>query len=482
MRGRCLLALAVAAVTFAGGLHFAAPAIAQESSTPQTAPSAGSAASPVTLSSGGEEILKLSRAKIGDDVTIAFIQSGERHYVLTASEIIYLRKEGVSDPVLTAMLNQQSRTPAPQTAPPAAAPAMAAAASAPSAAAPPAATVVEQTSPASTVYVVGASTPTYYSFGDPWPYRYDSLPYYYPYFSLGFAWGWAWGWGGCYNGYWNNYCHNGYYGGYHGGYYNHNGHDGNHYSSPPPGGGQALGARPQNGGQPRDGNAPSQNGGSGRGGQPGRYASSGSSLVGASQPRSDAIRAASPAPAGRPTSYWGGNGNPSTVGRSGQPNALASRGSQPGAPSSQAGGPTRTWVSGANNRIMAGPSVAQGAAQPSHPSSVSRRASVGIATASLTGSWARPGGQLGNRYAGSPASSPQRIAVGSSSSYRAGGNFVSIGRSSTVTSYGGTMNSGGSRGGGSYGGGSAPHMSSGGGFQGGGGFHGGGGGGGGFHR
>ena len=144
------------------------------------APSTAPATSQLPLSSGAEDVLKLSRAKLGDDVTIAFVQNANHRYTLTASEIIYLRKEGVSDRVLAAMISHQTGA--------SATPATAAAADAPISpppyVGPMARPVVEEASPASTVYVT-ASKLAYYN--DPWP-------YYYPYFSLGFSWGW----GGCY--------------------------------------------------------------------------------------------------------------------------------------------------------------------------------------------------------------------------------------------------------------------------------------------
>src|SRR4249920_1561722 len=108
MNIRCFPAAAIAAATFTVCFRLAAPAVAQESSTPQAAPGTAPAGSPVPLSSGSAEILKLSRAKVNDEVTIAFIQNGGRRYALSASEILYLRNEGVSDNVLTTMLNPQS--------------------------------------------------------------------------------------------------------------------------------------------------------------------------------------------------------------------------------------------------------------------------------------------------------------------------------------------------------------------------------------
>jgi 2,3-bisphosphoglycerate-independent phosphoglycerate mutase len=51
----------------------------------------------------------MMRAKVGDDTTIAFIQGSGKSYSLNASEIIYLREQGVSDHVITTMLSQRQR-------------------------------------------------------------------------------------------------------------------------------------------------------------------------------------------------------------------------------------------------------------------------------------------------------------------------------------------------------------------------------------
>jgi len=172
----------------------------------------------VYLSSGAEDVLKLSRAKVHDDVIVAFIQNDSRRFSLSATEILHLRQEGVSDRVLTAMLGQRTADEPPPPPPPA----TTAEASAPEYTTPPETTAVVETVPSSTVYV--ATTPTYYSFYDPWPYW--SSWYVYPAVSFGFYWGW--GWGGCWGypyypsycypypyycnyGYWNNYCGNGNY-------------------------------------------------------------------------------------------------------------------------------------------------------------------------------------------------------------------------------------------------------------------------------
>lgn len=193
-----------AAASCALSSRFAAAADVQETSVQKAAPSATATATvPVQLSPSAEDILKLSRAKVGDDVIVAFIKGGNRHFDLTASEIVHLRNEGVSDHVLAAMVNQESPVvPAPPSPPQPAAPASAASASAAQDAAAP-----NPPSAAATVYVVPTSAPSAYA---PYPYYYG---YSYPAVSVGFAFGTGWGYGhygGCYSG--------GYYGGHsHGG-------------------------------------------------------------------------------------------------------------------------------------------------------------------------------------------------------------------------------------------------------------------------
>src|SRR5438105_156223 len=58
------------------------------------------------LSSGAQEALKLSQSKVGDDAIVSFVHNSGRNYGLTAAEIIYLHEQGVSDRVITAMINQ----------------------------------------------------------------------------------------------------------------------------------------------------------------------------------------------------------------------------------------------------------------------------------------------------------------------------------------------------------------------------------------
>jgi hypothetical protein len=180
-----------------------------------TAPASASETRPVQLSPGVPDILKLGRAHVGDEAILAFISNSGRTYHLGVSEILYLREQGVSDQVVTAMLNsrqnpaatvaQTAPQPALQPAPtgptadwvnssPQPAPQPAPAAPQPAAQFAPtyiqAAPVYAQPSP---VYVYPGPSYEYY---DGWPCYWG-----YPSVSLGFGFG------------------GGHYGGYHGGYH-----------------------------------------------------------------------------------------------------------------------------------------------------------------------------------------------------------------------------------------------------------------------
>jgi hypothetical protein len=103
-----VIALAVAALS----CQIATVLVAQDAAPPPASPGVAAAApaseaQPVQLSSGVSEILKLARARVSDDIITAFIGSSGRTYHLSASEILYLRGQGVSDSVLTAMLSQR---------------------------------------------------------------------------------------------------------------------------------------------------------------------------------------------------------------------------------------------------------------------------------------------------------------------------------------------------------------------------------------
>ena len=196
---------AVMALAVLGGMTLSAPMVlAQDTSaiaaTNTIAPVAAPTA-PVTppLAYGVSQILQLAQAKVSDDTIIAFVKNSGNSYGLSADQIIYLQKQGLSSAVITAMLNQPrtgalASTPAPATPTPATdAPAPAAPASAvpdytqsatSTATVAPTVTYV-QTQPATTYYY-----PYYYSYG--YPYCYPAYGYY-PGVSVSLGWGRGWG-------------------------------------------------------------------------------------------------------------------------------------------------------------------------------------------------------------------------------------------------------------------------------------------------
>src|SRR5579859_7913248 len=70
---------------------------------------ASTAAAPVKLPYGVEDVLKLSRAQVGEDVILNYVQSSGTVYTLSPKEIIYLKEQGVSEKVMNAMLDQRKR-------------------------------------------------------------------------------------------------------------------------------------------------------------------------------------------------------------------------------------------------------------------------------------------------------------------------------------------------------------------------------------
>ncbi len=190
-----------------------ASAVAQSTAataTPAPAAITAPVAAPAPqLSYGVSQILQLTQAKVGDDTIVAYVRNSGNSYGLDANQIIYLRQNGVSDPVITAMLNQ----PKPPTAP-AQAPAAASSYNvpAPTTAAPP----VDYSAVADSSAAVAPSV----TYVQTYPSYYYSQPYYsYPYY-YGYGWypGVTIGWGGYYGGGWRGGWHGGGGGGgWHGG-------------------------------------------------------------------------------------------------------------------------------------------------------------------------------------------------------------------------------------------------------------------------
>ena len=93
--------LATLAVAGLVGSAFSAPA----QNTPAVSTAAASEPVP-QLAYGVPQILQLAQAKISDGTIIAYIKSSGISYGLNASQIIYLRQQGISDAVITAMLGR----------------------------------------------------------------------------------------------------------------------------------------------------------------------------------------------------------------------------------------------------------------------------------------------------------------------------------------------------------------------------------------
>ncbi len=191
---RVLVACSLCAAVFSTGLS----ALAQDSAATTAAP----ATPPATLPYGVEDVLKLSRAQVGDDTIINFVQNSGTVYNLGANDIVYLRKEGVSDRVIKAMLDQKKKfvdaAPAPTTPPQTAAAPPASPAEQPAPATTQPAPVYVQppaTPPASSVYVVPSPDYAYYGYYRPYPYYYYP-GYYGPSISLGFRFGGSYGYHG----------------------------------------------------------------------------------------------------------------------------------------------------------------------------------------------------------------------------------------------------------------------------------------------
>jgi hypothetical protein len=202
------------AVMAAVGLACSASTVrAQDPSAPNPAPQ---------LSYGVPQVIQLAQAKVGDDTIIAYIKNTGNSYGLNADQIIYLRQQGVSDAVITVMLNQPragvfTAPPAMSASQPAASPAY-----------------QEQVSTATVAptvtYVQTVPYSTYYY----QPYYYYPSYAWYPPVSFSFGWGGVWG-GGWHGGGWRG---GGISGGWHGG-----GVSSGWHGSAPSGGGHFGGHR-----------------------------------------------------------------------------------------------------------------------------------------------------------------------------------------------------------------------------------------------
>ena len=89
-----------------------ATAQTSEPTTTSTTTSSATDAAPAKLPYGADDVLRLSRAQVGEDITLNYIHNSGTIYNLGAKDIIYLRNEGVSDKVINTMLDQRKTVPA----------------------------------------------------------------------------------------------------------------------------------------------------------------------------------------------------------------------------------------------------------------------------------------------------------------------------------------------------------------------------------
>jgi hypothetical protein len=81
---------------------------------PPPAPAADT--SVMRLPYGVEDVLKLTHAQVGEDITLNYVRNSGTVYNLSATDIVYLRNQGVSDRVVNAMMDQRKTVPGEQTA------------------------------------------------------------------------------------------------------------------------------------------------------------------------------------------------------------------------------------------------------------------------------------------------------------------------------------------------------------------------------
>ncbi len=186
-------------------------ALAAETNPPViVVPPSDSTAQPAPkLPYGVQDVLKLSRADVSQDIILNYVRNSGIIYNLSPQDIVYLKSQGVTDPVLNAMLDQRNRLAAQNQVPPAPAPApdVSAGAQAYDSGQASQAPAVQAplTPPASSTYVIPYGGYSYY----------DYYPYYGPYYG---AWGPSVVLGFGYYGHGYYGYHGGFHGGYHGGY------------------------------------------------------------------------------------------------------------------------------------------------------------------------------------------------------------------------------------------------------------------------
>jgi hypothetical protein len=199
------------------GLNAADATVAQRAAS--AAIEVSTAPVPAKLPYGVDDVLKLSRAQIGDEIILNYVRNSETIYNLGANDIVYLKNAGVSEKVISAMLDkrkhvemaaqtQSAQTPVAANVPTGATPNAVPAAPA---YADSYATYAQAplTPPTSSAYAVPYPATTYPYYG---PYGYYG-PYYGGYYGPGVTFAFGFGGGRYYYG--GRYCYGGrgYYGG-----------------------------------------------------------------------------------------------------------------------------------------------------------------------------------------------------------------------------------------------------------------------------
>jgi hypothetical protein len=98
-----------------GAASLLALGVTAQTPTPEptaTPTSPASDPAPAKWPYGVEDVVKLSRAQISEDITLNYVQNSGTIYSLAPRDIVALRNEGVSDKVINAMLDQRKNVPA----------------------------------------------------------------------------------------------------------------------------------------------------------------------------------------------------------------------------------------------------------------------------------------------------------------------------------------------------------------------------------
>ena len=76
----------------------------------QDATTSAAPTTPGPLSYGVSQIIELSKAKVSEDTIVNYIRNSGSSYGMDASQIVYLKQQGVSDTVINTMLSQPRQT------------------------------------------------------------------------------------------------------------------------------------------------------------------------------------------------------------------------------------------------------------------------------------------------------------------------------------------------------------------------------------